>query len=112
MLFSITAQYTPQALKAMADNPDTNREAVVKQLLEAAGGTLISMYGTLAHGPGVVVVFDVPDPDMAGAMCGTAVAGGGVHNARLVRLYTMDEVKRIRQKRAQIAGAYKPPGQT
>jgi hypothetical protein len=32
------------------------------------------MYGTAANGPGAMVIFDVPDPAMAPAMCEVAVA--------------------------------------
>lgn len=111
MLFCLTGQYTPQALNAMRENPDTNRQAAVEQLVEAAGGKLVSMYGTGVNGPGVMVIFDVPDPDMSLAMTGVSVAAGTVQNVQLTRLFSMEEVGRIRQKRSQISGAYKPPGQ-
>ncbi len=111
MLFCFTGQYTPQALNAMRENPNTDRQAAVASLAEAAGGKVVSMYGTAANGPGVMVILDVADPDMATAITGVAVASGSVQNAQLTRLFSMDEVKTIRQKRAQISGAYKPPGQ-
>ena len=111
MLFCLTAEYTPQALNAMRENPNTNRQAAVEQLLEAAGGKLVAIYGRTANGPGVMVIFDVPDPDMASAVCGVAVSAGTVQNAQMTRLFTMDEIGRVRQKARQIRGAYKPPGQ-
>ena len=42
----ITAQYTPQALNSIMENPAVNRPEVIKKLLETAGGKLISMYST------------------------------------------------------------------
>lgn len=63
MLFCITAQYTPQALSSMLDDPTTNRAEAVKQMIEAAGGKLVSMYSTVAEGPGVLVIFEVDDPE-------------------------------------------------
>ncbi len=111
MLFSLTAEYTPQALNAMRENPNTNRQAAVEQLLEAAGGKLVGMYGRSVNGPGVLVIFDVSDPDMATAICGVAVSAGSVQNAQMTRLFTMQEIVGIRQKAKQIRGAYKPPGQ-
>lgn len=110
MLFCLTAEYTPQALNAMRENPNTNRRAAVEQLLEAAG-KLVAMYGRSLHGPGVMVIFDVADPDMATAVCGVAVSAGTVQNVQLTRLFSMDEIVGIRQKARQIRGAYKPPGQ-
>jgi uncharacterized protein with GYD domain len=41
MLFCLTADYTPAALNAMRENPNTNRQAAVEQLLSAAGGKLV-----------------------------------------------------------------------
>ena len=111
MLFCLTAEYTPQALNAMRQNPNTDRRAAVEQLLAAAGGKLIAMYGRVANGPGVMVIFDVPDPAMAPAMCGVAMSAGTIQNVELTRLFTMEEIADIRQKARQIHSAYKPPGQ-
>ena len=110
MLFCLTADYTPQALNAMRENPNTDRRAAVEQLLAAAGGKLIAMYGRASNGPGALVIFDVPDA-MAPAMVGVAVSAGSVQNVELTRLFTMEEIAAIRQKARQIYGAYKPPGQ-
>ena len=111
MLFCLTAEYTPQALNAMRENPHTDRRAAVEQLLEAAGGKLVAMYGRVSNGPGAMVIFDVPDPAMAPAMCGVAVSAGSIQNVELTRLFTMEEIANIRQTARQIRGAYKPPGQ-
>ena len=83
----------------------------MEQLLGAAGGKLIAMYGRAANGPGAMVIFDVPDPAMAPAMCGVAVSCGSIQNVELTRLFSMEEIADIRQKARQIHGAYKPPGQ-
>ena len=49
MLFCLTADYTPQALNAMRENPNTDRRAAVEELLKAAGGKLIAMYGRASN---------------------------------------------------------------
>ena len=110
MLFCITADYTPQALNAMRENPTTNRRAAVEQLVEAAGGKVIAMYGTVRNGPGAMLIFDVADPAFAPAIAGVITSSGGVQNLQLMRLATMDEVTGFRQKAQQIHGAYKAPG--
>jgi uncharacterized protein with GYD domain len=110
MHFCITAQYTPQAINSMLDDPSTNRAEAIKKMLDAAGGKLVSMYNYPAEGPGVMVIFDVPDPDMAASIAGVAVAGGAVQNLKLTRLLTQDEVKNVQQKARQIRSAYKAPG--
>ena len=110
MHFCLTAQYTPQALNNIMDNPATNRYEAAKNLIEAAGGQLVSMYSTAADGPGVLVIVDVPDPSAAPAISGVLVASGAVHNVTLTRLWTQDEIKQVREKATQLRGAYKPPG--
>ncbi len=110
MLFCITAQYTPQSLNSILDDPTTNRLEAVKQLLEAADAELVSMYSTVAEGPGAMVIFNVSDPAVAPAIAGVVVAGGGVQNLKLTRLLSPDEVATVREKGRQIRGAYKAPG--
>ena len=111
MLFCLTSDYTPQALNAMRENPNTNRQAAVEQLLSAAGGKLVAMYGRATNGPGVMVIFDVTDPAMAPAISGVAVSAGTIHHVELTRLFTMDEVKGLRERASKIRDACKPPGQ-
>ena len=110
MHFCMTAQYTPKALNGILENPTTSRYEAAKKLIEAAGRKLISMYSTAADGPGVLVIFDVPDPNSAPAISGTVVAAGTIHNVSLTRLWTQDEIVQVRQKAAQLRGSYRPPG--
>ena len=111
MLFSITAEYTPAALNTMRENPKSSRTEAVTNLLEAAGGKLVGIYFRNTNGPGVQVIFDVPDPQMATAITSVAVQGGGVQNVRVERFFTQDEVFQVREKVAKIRGAYRAPGQ-
>jgi uncharacterized protein with GYD domain len=110
MHFCFTAQYTPDALNAIMENPTENRYEASKKLIEAAGGKLISMYSTPADGPGVLIIFDVPDPNAAAAISGIGVASGVVHNVKLTRLMTQEEVTNVRHTSAKLRSAYKPPG--
>ena len=109
MHFSITGQYTQQALNGMMENPSANRSEVAKKLVEAAGGKMICFFATPADGPGVSTIFDVPDPSAAAAISGIVVATGTLHNVQLKRLLTQDEVVQVRQKASQLRGAYTPP---
>jgi uncharacterized protein with GYD domain len=43
MHFCFTAQYTPQALNNIMENPTTNRYEAAKKVIEAAGGKLLSI---------------------------------------------------------------------
>jgi uncharacterized protein with GYD domain len=110
MLFCVTAQYTPQALNGMLDDPTTNRVEAVKQLLEAAGAEMVSMYSTVAEGPGAMLIFEASDQETAPAIAGVALAGGGLQNMKFMRLLTPEEVTKVREKGRQIRDAYKAPG--
>src|ERR1044071_6642212 len=108
MLFCLTADYTPQALNAMRENPNTNRQAATEAFLSAAGGRLVAMYGRATNGPGVMVIFDVDAPAMAPAITGVVVSSGAAQNVELTRLFTMEEVAGLRERAGKIRGAYKP----
>jgi uncharacterized protein with GYD domain len=110
MHFCLTGQYTPQALNHLIDNPTTNRYEAAKKIIEAAGGKLISMYSMPADGPGMLTIFDVPDPSAAPAISGVLVASGAIHHVKLARLLTQEEVIQVRQKAKQLRDVYKPPG--
>lgn len=110
MHFCFSGEYTPRSLNSIMENPATNRYEAARKLIESAGGKLISMYSTAADGPGVMVIFDVPDPSVAPAISGVVVAAGAMQNVRLVRLFTQDEIKVVRQQASKLKSAYTPPG--
>ena len=110
MLFCLTANYTPKALEAMGKNPNTNRREAVEKLLTAAGGKLVAMYGTIAEGPGAMVICDI-DPAAAPAVVGVVASSDGLHNVKAQRLFTGEEVRAVRQKRTQLQASYRGPGQ-
>ena len=60
----------------MAKNPNADRRDAVEQMITAAGGKLVAMYGTIADGPGAMVIFDA-DSVAAPAMAGVAAATEG-----------------------------------
>ena len=110
MHFCMTGQYTPKALNGILENPTVSRYEAAKKLIEAAGGKLVSMYSTAADGPGVLVIFDVPDPNSAPAISGTVIAAGAIHNVSLTRLWTQEEIAKVRQKATELRSSYRPPG--
>ena len=109
MLFCITANYTPKALEAMGKNPNTNRREAVEKLVTTAGGKLVAMYGTIAEGPGAMVIFDI-DPAAAPAVVAVAASSDALHNVKMQRLFSGEEVRAVRQKRAQIQASFTQPG--
>ena len=109
MLFCISGEYTAEALTKLGRNP-TNRQEALSNLCEAAGAKVVAMYGTLANGPGAMAIIDA-EPLAGPAIVGVIVASGALQNTQMKRLFTMDEVQQIRQKRSEITDSYKAPGQ-
>jgi uncharacterized protein with GYD domain len=85
------------------------RPAEKRSLVTAAGGKLVAMYGTIAEGPGAMVIFEA-DPAVAPAIAGVAASSDGVSNVKMQRLLSGDEVRAIRQKRVELQKSYRPPG--
>jgi uncharacterized protein with GYD domain len=110
MLFCITTNFTPKALNAIRENPKSNQHDAVAQLVKAAGGKLVAMYGTMADGPGALAIIDV-DPVAAAAITGTLASSDGLQNIKMMRLYSQEEVTASREQRAKLHGSYKAPGQ-
>ena len=50
------------------------------------------MYGTMAEGPGAMVIFDA-DPVAAGAITGVAASTDGLRDVKVQRLFSGDEVR-------------------
>ena len=110
MHFCLTGQYTPRAVNNLLENPTQNRAEAARKMIEAAGGKLVAFYGMPVEGPGVLTIFDVPDPSSASAITGVVVAAGTLQNVKLVRLLTQEEVVQVRQKANKLKAAYSGPG--
>jgi uncharacterized protein with GYD domain len=108
-LLSDRTIHTPSSLSYILDNPKTNRQEAAKKAIETAGGKLISFYGTPVEGPGVLVIFDVPDPGAAAAISGVVIAAEVLQNVKLTRLLTQDEIFQVRKHAVKVRSAYKPP---
>ena len=75
----------------MAKSPNTNRRVEFEKLLTAAGAKLVGMYATMADGPGAIAIFDA-DPAVAPSVGAVVASSDGVHNFKMQRLFTMEEV--------------------
>lgn len=93
----------------MSEKP-SNRSEALGALITAAGGKLVAMYGTIAEGPGALAIIDV-DPVVAPSIVGVMTSAGTIHNVKLQRLLSQDELVGVRQKARDIRGSYKAPGQ-
>jgi uncharacterized protein with GYD domain len=111
MHFCLTAEYTPQAINNLRNNPGSNRREAAQQACEAVGARLVAWFGRTANGPGAMAIFETDDPAVPPAMVSVAASSGMLENVRLERLLTQEELFNIRQSAQKIAGVYKAPGQ-
>ena len=77
--------------------PRKDKELIIDQLKQ------------IAEGLGALVIIDV-DPSAAAAITGVAASSDGIHNVKMMRLFSHDEIVAIRTKAKQIQGSYKTPG--
>ena len=57
-----------------------------------------------------MVIFDI-DPAAAPAIAAVVASSDAVHNIKMQRLFTTDEMMAIRAKRVELQAAYAEPGQ-
>jgi uncharacterized protein with GYD domain len=110
MLFLVSADYTPQAITAMRQNPTQTRQEALNNLCEAAGAKVVAMYGTIVNGPGAVAIIDA-DEISGPAIGGLIASSGAVQNVQIKRLFTMEEISKFRARAKELQGSYKAPGQ-
>ena len=106
--FITYASYSQAGIKGIVSEP-TDRTAVVKGLVEKAGGKLIAAYMTTGTHD-VVIIAEAPDGSDAIAVGMAAAASGAVAKLETVRAWTLPEFKGIAEKAKGLAAGYNPPG--
>jgi uncharacterized protein with GYD domain len=99
------ATYSQAGMKGLMQDGGSKRKAAVKQMIEAAGGTLHAFY--FAYGDSdVVIIAEYPDNATA-ASTAMAVSGSGVLSSfRSMVLITPEEMDAAAKKSV----TYRPPG--
>lgn len=106
--FLLQAVYKPEALQALARNPQ-NRVEVIRQLIEKLGGKLVA--GGLIFGdfePELVAICELPDNICAAALALAINVGGLVKALKTTPMISGEEGLEA-FSRAANAG-YRPPG--
>jgi uncharacterized protein with GYD domain len=107
-LFITYASYSQSGAKGLVDKP-SDRTAVIKGLVEKAGGKFVAMYFTTGSND-VVLITEVADGSDAVATGMAVAATGAISRLETVRAWTPSEFKGIAEKAAKVASAYAPPG--
>ena len=100
--------YSTDAVASMIKRPN-NREAAARQLVEAAGGKLHSLFFCFGDYDFVALI-EAPD-DISMAACALAVGGSGATSAgRTTKLVTPADAISAMEKAEAALEAYHPPG--
>ena len=100
------ASYTPDALKAMVDDPQ-DRETAARPLIEAVGGKLHSLFFCFGKDD-VMAIIEAPD-DQAMAAAALVVGGSGAFSSgRTTRLMTSAEAMAAMNASRTAAETYTP----
>lgn len=105
--YLIQASYTPQALAALAKNPE-DREKGARALIEGLGGRMHSFF--YAQGEyDVIGIMEAPDAETANAFALAVISPGHLKSCRTTPLFTMQETLRAMRRAGE--AAYRAPGQ-
>jgi uncharacterized protein with GYD domain len=104
--YLVQASYTQQGLAGLIENPE-NRTNAISQLIEGAGGTLVSL--DYAFGEfDIVVIGELPDHVSMAALSMAVAASGAVTNFRTTVLIPVADVVEAARRAGSVG--YRPPG--
>jgi uncharacterized protein with GYD domain len=107
-IFITQGRYSDQAMKAFLDKPE-DRTEVARQVIEAAGGTLIAFYVTFGEYDFMLIAEADSEVDVAGALMAVAAAGTVTAMKTTIALSGAD-AKAAMERGKRMTGAYRVPG--
>ena len=100
--------FTHNYAKALVSAPE-DREPVVRKLIEAAGGKLLSFYFTTGDSD-FMLISEANESESIIAALLAAVASGTVSGVKTARAWTGAEFKAVAEKASKAASHYRAPG--
>src|SRR5262249_31454228 len=101
-------RFTHDYLKGLLAAPE-DREAPVREVVEAAGGKVISFYVTTGE-TDFLLISEANEGEAIIAALMASAAAGMISNVSTGRAWTGAEFKTIMEKASKAASAYRPPG--
>jgi uncharacterized protein with GYD domain len=107
-MYMLLAKYSGAALKAIIEK-GSDREAVARQTVEAAGGKLHGYYGMFGQEYGTVMIIESPGhAEYIGGII-PAITAGAFESFKTVPLYTVADVAKAITISKEVAKVYKSP---
>jgi uncharacterized protein with GYD domain len=101
-------RFTHDYAKGLVAAPE-DREPVVRKLIEAVGGKLISFYFTTGESD-FLLITEAGEPEAIIAGLLATAAAGTISDVTTSRAWTGKEFKAVAEKASKAAKSYKPPG--
>jgi uncharacterized protein with GYD domain len=101
-------RYTRDAIKGMIAKPEDRSEAV-GQLLQKAGGKLLSYYLTFGEYD-FLLICEAPSEQVMASVVLVAAAGGGVSDVRTTLALTSKDAKTVFGSSGELAGSFRSAG--
>jgi len=108
-MYMLMAKYSPTALKAILES-ESDREAVARQAVEAAGGKLHGFYGMFGQDYGVVLIIEAPGHAEYIGGISTAIGSGVFESWKTIPLFTWGDVAKSKSIAKKVRSVYKTPG--
>ena len=100
--------YTPEAWRAMTENPQ-DRSGAVRSLVEGLGGRLEAFYWISGKFDGLLVA-DLPDEQTAGTVAAVIKGSGALKEYQTHLVTHTDQTVGLLKKAQTAAKTYRPPG--
>lgn len=104
--YMFQACYTPEAIKAMVDNPQ-DREAAARPLIEAVGGKLHNLFFCFGEYD-IVALIEAPDDSAMATGALVVGASGAFSSGKTTKLMTPAEAMGAMQAAKETASSYTP----
>jgi uncharacterized protein with GYD domain len=107
-MYMLMAKYSAAALKGIIEK-SSDREAVARQAIEAAGGKLHGFYGMFGQEYGLAMIIEAPGhAEYIGGLM-PAIGAGTFESYKTIPLYTFADVGKAIAISKKAAAVYKPP---
>lgn len=107
-MYMLMAKYTAAALKAIGES-GSDREAIARKAVEAAGGKLHGFYGMFGQKYGLAMIVETAGHAeyIGGVM--PAISSGIFESYKTIPLYTWNDVKNAMPIAKKVREVYTPP---
>jgi len=107
-IYVTRGRYSAEAIRNLVANPE-DRLPAVRNLVEAAGGKLLSFYVTLGHYD-FLIITEAPSAKEASAAILAAAASGSITDNETTEAFTSSEAKQVFTGAGKATEKYKLPG--